>query len=773
MKKRVLSWLLTILLAFSLVTPADKAYAAGNEGSGSEQEQLEYEAVFPDAAFRQQICVGYGFDADNDGIIDDDELEAMAQREVLMLGLSEYYPDPIESLKGIELFYGLKTLYVNDCGLMSLDITGNTQLKELNCKNNRIETLDLGVNSLTNVWCQGNPGITIDIRNHALLNQAYIKALVGPMGIIPDPDGNFGVSAAEWNEEQNGFDVCASVTYSQDATVLYTPSDPGQQDPVDPNGEGPTIEEMFPDPTFRTFILNQYDKTNDGNNNGTLDDAELNRIAGEENLFLQASAFSIYTGEQKPIADDATIESLEGIQYFSNLKWLDCSGRGITTLDISQNTQLEKLNCADNALSILDVSDDSTKEVQCEGNADIEINLGENAVLNMAYAEFLSGGSIADDDGVCRATYYEMYEDGSVLFMGGLSFSPGATVIYDESYVSEDDEANETYWYSVLQEYDTDNDEALSDEELLAVTRVEVDFWYPETLNGIERLVNLEVFEGEGMYSLTSADLSQNTKLKELTLLGTDLTELDFSANTELTKVNLSGLFETLDFRSNSALEDIEVCLNAEEEEILFGDLSALKRLVLSDYSGTEIPQLASATELTELQLLSANISALDVSALTKLETLSCFNGILEEITGLQNLTSLESLNLAVNKLTTLDVSALTGLTVFYCYKNELTSLKVGTQTFEILAADDNAELKSIDGFENITVTKMLGVGGTGIDSLDVSRFTGLQFLYCYGCGLEDLVLSANTELLMLDCSRNNLESLVITNNPKLFHLFC
>ena len=101
MKKRVLSWLLTILLAFSLVTPADKAYAAGNEGSGSEQEQLEYEAVFPDAAFRQQICVGYGFDADNDGIIDDDELEAMAQREVLMLGLSEYYPDPIESLKGI------------------------------------------------------------------------------------------------------------------------------------------------------------------------------------------------------------------------------------------------------------------------------------------------------------------------------------------------------------------------------------------------------------------------------------------------------------------------------------------------------------------------------------------------------------------------------------------------------------------------------------------------------------------------------------------------
>ena len=129
MKKRVLSWLLTILLVFSIVTPVDKAYAAGNEGSGSEQELL-YETVFPDAAFRTQV-LAYGFDADHDGIIDDDELEAMAQYESIAFSPSQYYPDPIVSLEGIGLFTGLKSLHVAGYDLESLDISKNTQLKVL------------------------------------------------------------------------------------------------------------------------------------------------------------------------------------------------------------------------------------------------------------------------------------------------------------------------------------------------------------------------------------------------------------------------------------------------------------------------------------------------------------------------------------------------------------------------------------------------------------------------------------------------------------------
>lgn len=559
MRKKVFSWILAVLLVFSVLAPVDRAYAAENEGSEAEQGQMTYATVFPDVAFRTQICAKYGFDANNNGLIDDNELEAMAQCATLEL---EAYPDSIETLEGIELFTGLQALYADNCGLKYLDISANTQLNELSCKNNQIETLDLDVNSLTNVLCQGNP--------------------------------------------------------------------------------------------------------------------------------------------------------------------------------------------------------------------DLIINLGSNDALNKAYARYISQGCPVDDDGVCRAEYYE--EDEGSMFpqlVGGFSFSEDATVNYDKSYVSMIYEDTEEAWYYILSEYDADNDSALSDEELLAVTEVKIDYWVPDSLNGMERLVNLEVFEGTQMDWLVYADFSQNTKLRELTLSAPLLTSLDLSANTELTKIDICGCFKTLNICENNKLEDVYISGYEGEESIAFGNLSALKQLWLDDYSGTEIPELSTATELIKLDLTDTAIESLDVSALTKLESLQCFDGALEEISGLQNLSSLKYLNLGHNKLTTLDVSALTGLEDFYCHDNELTSLTVGTQAFHILVAGDNENLQSIEGYENILSVQTLGVGATGITSLDVSKFTNLQYLYCDRLGLDELNLSANTELLMLDCSVNNLEELVITGNTKLFHLYC
>ncbi|EHP50903.1 hypothetical protein HMPREF9449_00230, partial [Odoribacter laneus YIT 12061] len=45
--------------------------------------------------------------------------------------------------------------------------------------------------------------------------------------------------------------------------------------------------------------------------------------------------------------------SLQGIQYFNNLKSLDCSGNQLTSLDISRNINLENLDCRNNKLNSL------------------------------------------------------------------------------------------------------------------------------------------------------------------------------------------------------------------------------------------------------------------------------------------------------------------------------------------------------------------------------------------------------------------------------------
>ena len=64
------------------------------------------------------------------------------------------------------------------------------------------------------------------------------------------------------------------------------------------------------------------------------------------------------------------IKSLDGIEYFTGLKELDCSNnKELTSLDMSKNTKLEKLRCNACSLATLDVS--KNKELQsleCWGN---------------------------------------------------------------------------------------------------------------------------------------------------------------------------------------------------------------------------------------------------------------------------------------------------------------------------------------------------------------------------------------------------------------------
>jgi Leucine-rich repeat (LRR) protein len=50
------------------------------------------------------------------------------------------------------------------------------------------------------------------------------------------------------------------------------------------------------------------------------------------------------------------VSDLAGIEYFTGLKILDCSGNKLTALDVSKNTALMGLSCYQNELTALDVS---------------------------------------------------------------------------------------------------------------------------------------------------------------------------------------------------------------------------------------------------------------------------------------------------------------------------------------------------------------------------------------------------------------------------------
>ena len=551
---------------------------------------------------------------------------------------------------------------------------------------------------------------------------------------------------------------------------------------AEPEGEGEggeegmllDLDEIFPDENFRKVVAYLYDYDKDG----YLNAYEQTEIADAEYLFLQPGAFEFMDEAERPISDDDKILDLEGIIEFSCLTNLNCEGRGLQSLYVGGNYYLEFLNVADNELTELDLSgNDDLTTVYCYGNEGLTIDLGANKALCMAYATWLDNGSLVDPDlGYCTAECYD--KNGN--FVSALYFPSDAQLscTLDLDALLAEVECDDNFWYSILGEtYDTDHDGTLSEEESAAVKIITLsDYVNVSKLVGLEKFPNLEELYIEGCYELEGINLSGNTRLKKLDVTSSSMKSINLSCNRLLRELRLGGDFTELDLSNNTALTSVEVYgLNFDTFSV--AGLTNLKKLWISDFAITAIDGLDELTGLEELNISGSDeepagtLTAIDVSNLTGLKTLYIWNIGIQSIGGLDKINP-EKLDVSKNKLTSLDVSHMTNLKELSCYENNLTSLKVGTQTFALLAADEN-QLQGIDGFENISVTGHFGIGGNPIGTLDVSRFTGLKSLYCDHCGLNSLNLGANTALQILECAGNDLTELDLTNNTDLFYLVC
>ena len=143
----------------------------------------------------------------------------------------------------------------------------------------------------------------------------------------------------------------------------------------------------FPDDNFRSFIATvKFDE----DQNSRLSDEEIAKITK-----LDLSVIS------------TKIESIAGVEYLTALTELDCYGKNITTLDVSQNTSLDsllchdnsltslilgnnttltKLDCYNNKLQILDVSGcTSLTQLYCNNNRLSELNIENNTALRYLF----------------------------------------------------------------------------------------------------------------------------------------------------------------------------------------------------------------------------------------------------------------------------------------------------------------------------------------------------------------------------------------------------
>ena len=387
------------------------------------------------------------------------------------------------------------------------------------------------------------------------------------------------------------------------------------------------------------------------------------------------------------------------------------------------------------------------------------------------------------------------------------------------------DEANfpdKTFREYVSDNFDENEDNVLSDDEIAKITSIDCNGSGITNLKGIEyftELKNLYCYEN----NLTTLDLSNNTKLENLACGNNQLTELNVENNTELTFLSCySNQLTKLDLSNNTKLERL-FCSNNQLTSL---DLENTKLgFLLANDNSYEITLTDGIFDLTELESFGFDVSKAtdwtggNADLYTKILTVNsnavrvtykydCGKNKTVTFTlrvrggggngdgvpiddknfpdagfrkyvskfDTNNDDALNEAEIAVVKEIDVygdSVQDLTGIAHFTaledldCGENDLTTLDVSkNKALTYLNCGEN-DLTTLDVSENKDLEELV-CSGNDLTVLNLSNNTALKVLNCHDNKLTSLDLSKNTALEYLECSYNNLTSMDLSKNSAL-----
>ncbi len=298
----------------------------------------------------------------------------------------------------------------------------------------------------------------------------------------------------------------------------------------------------------------------------------------------------------------------------------------------------------------------------------------------------------------------------------------------------------------VLENFDTDQDGALSDEEIAAVNSINVESMGIESLNGVGMFSELKNLNCRDNH-LTELDLSANEKINSLECGYNRLTSLDLSHNPELTGIGVR------------------------DNQLTMLDVSCLPGLKTLGCGGNQLVSLDLSHNhaLRDLYCWGNRLTELDVSECKDLQQLFCYNNQLKNL-DLCNLSNLRNFNCDNNQLTSLDLSANTQLETFVCDWNQLNQITLGRNEKLYNFGVRGNWLTGIDvsGLPNLQV---LGCGDNRLTSIDLSHNPKLYRVHLFNNRLTELDVSSNPELVFLQCHNNVITELNVGNCSALVDL--
>ena len=565
------------------------------------------ESAFPDEEFMSYVSQNY--DLDDDGYLSQAEAEAVTS-------LSLYETD-IVNLRGIEYFSKLEILNCIDGGLKKVNLSANTELKELCCDSNNLVSLDLSNNTnLKKLSCGDNCINSLNLSNNVEL--AYLYCVDND---LEELNLSSNIALEELNCSYNfleELDLSNNIYLNPDNVI----SDLSDNQIIWSEGidlsewtTWPIIidEEHFPDEAFREYVNEQY---------GT--DGVLTKLRALNITYLNV--------------ENKAIQDLTGIEYFKELITINCENNQIENLYLGGNTNLKNLYCENNKLSTLDVSAcPSLKSLWCSYNNFSELDLSNNTSLTYlnCYSDLIDVLDLSN----CPE-----------MNVSSVGASYGVTVITCDNPQGVGIDIDDSHFPDpvfrsrILEMYDRNGDAKLSDAEIEAVTYMNLPNNQPLTATtNIRDLTGIEYF----------------TSVEDIVLYQNELVSVNFSNNKKLKTINIDHTYTI--------------------ESIIVSECTELKELYCGD-GKLESLDVSNNTKLQKLYCGGNALTALNLSNNESLIKLICSSNKLE-LLDVDNCLSLEYLSCGSNLFTSLNLSNNTALTVLDCQHSKLTTLDLSHNT--------------------------------------------------------------------------------------------
>ena len=294
-----------------------------------------------------------------------------------------------------------------------------------------------------------------------------------------------------------------------------------------------------------------------------------------------------------------------------------------------------------------------------------------------------------------------------------LTLLPTAALAAGDVAIDETNFPDEKFREYVKTEFDEDNNNSLSADEIAKAKDIHLAGRGISSLAGVEHFTNLEELDVQHNEELTTLNLSKNTELKTLNCSNTKLTSLDTSHNKKLVYLQCDYIptLTTLNVSENKDLKTLHCKHNALTALDLTNN-SALEKLECGDNELTTL-DLSKNTELKYFGCFNSKLSSLDLTNNTNLEELYFCGNNVSNIDVSEN-TKLKFLHLFSNQLITLDTSKNSNLQRLWVYTNPLTSMYLG---------DDSGSTMEVK-FDNLPYPITVS---TATKTFDLFQLTGFK----------------------------------------------